>query len=155
MTPTRISSRLTFFMKRVFPAIWFGMIIIVTVAAAIGMSASHQMQPVFVLIPAFMFVLGYYLMKRLVFGLIDEVWDAGSELVVKNHGEETRIPLANIMNISFMWVTNPNIITLRLRQPCRFGKELMFCPKGMYFFPFSKNPIAEQLIDRVDVLRHP
>lgn len=155
MTPIRISSRQTFFMKRVFPAIWFGMIIIITVTAAIGMSASHQMQPVFFFIPAFMFVLGYYLMKNLVFGLMDEVWDAGTDLVVKNRGEEARIPLASIMNISFMWVTNPNIITLRLCQPCRFGKEVMFCPKGMYFFPFSKNPIAEQLIERVDALRRP
>jgi len=155
MTPVRISSRQTFFMKRVFPAIWFGMVIIITVTAAFGMTASHQMQPVFFLIPAFMLVVGYYLMKSLVFGLMDEVWDASSELVIKNHGEEARIPLANIINISFMWITNPNIITLRLRQPCRFGKEVMFCPKGMYFFPFSKNPIAEQLIERVDALRRP
>ncbi len=155
MIPVRISSRQTFFMKRVFPVIWFGMVIIITVTAAIGMSASHQRQLVFFLIPAFMFVIGYYLMKNLVFGLMDEVWDAGSELIVKNHGEQARIPLADIMNISFMWVTNPNTITLRLRQPCRFGKEVMFCPKGVYFFPFSKNPIADQLIERVDALRHP
>ena len=58
------------------------------------------------------------------------------------------------MNLSFTWVTNPNRITLRLRQSCRFGKEVTFCPKGIYFFPFSKNPIANQLIERMDALRH-
>jgi len=130
------------------------MVIIITAGAVTGMLANHQLQPAFFLIPAFMFALGYFIMKKLVFDLMDEVWDMGSELLIKNHGEKAHIPLANIMNISFIWFTNPNRITLRLRQPCRFGKEVMFCPKGIYFFPFSKNPIANQLIERVDALRH-
>jgi len=127
--------------------------ILITAVAVIAMRASHQLQPA-IFIMLLMIVIGYLVMKMLVFGLMDEVWGMGSELLIKNHGEEARIPLADIMNISFMWVTNPNIITLRLRQPCRFGKEVAFCPKGNYFFPFSKNPIVNQLIERVDALRH-
>lgn len=94
--------------------------ILITAVAVIAMRASHQLQPA-IFIMLLMIVIGYLVMKMLVFGLMDEVWGMGSELLIKNHGEEARIPLADIMNISFMWVTNPNIITLRLRQPCRFG----------------------------------
>jgi len=155
MIPKRISSRQTFFLKRVFPAIWFGIVILITAVAAIGMQATHQFQPLFLILPLFMILVGYMAMKLLVFDLLDEVWDMGSELLVKKHGEEARIPLANIMNISFVWLTNPNRITLTLRQPCRFGKEVTFCPKGLYFWPFAKNPIAGQLIERVDALRRP
>lgn len=154
MTPQRISSRQTFFLKRVFPVLWFGGIIVITAVASVAMQASHQLQPVFLIMPLLMMVIGYLVMKMLVFDIVDEVWDMGSELLVKNHGQEARIPLANIMNISFVWITNPNRITLRLRQPCSFGKEMTFCPKGIYFWPFAKNPIANQLIERVDALRH-
>jgi len=154
VTPQRISSRQTFFLKRVFPVLWFGTIIVIAAVAVIAMRASHQLQPAIFIMPLLMIVIGYLVMKMLVFDLMDEVWDADSELIVRNRGEEARIPLANIMNVSFAWVTNPNRITLRLRQPCRFGKEVTFCPKGIYFFPFSKNPIANQLIERMDALRH-
>jgi hypothetical protein len=155
MTPIRISSRQTYFLKRVFPVIWFGIIIMITTVAAIGMRASHQFQPLFLMMPLFMILVGYLIMKMLVFDLLDEVWDLGDELLVKNNNEEAHILLNNISNINFVWITNPNRITLSLRQPCRFGKEVTFCPKGVYFYPFSKNPIASQLIERVDALRHP
>ncbi|MGA9855347.1 MAG: hypothetical protein WBR29_08745 [Gammaproteobacteria bacterium] len=142
-------------MKRMFPAIWFGIIIVITTVAAIAMRASHQFQPAVFIVPLLLVVIGYFIMKILVFDIVDEVWDGGSELLVKNHGEEAHIPLANIINVNFVWFTNPNRITLTLRQPCRFGKEITFCPKGIYFFPFSRNPIANQLIERLDALRHP
>ena len=34
---------------------------------------------------------GYFVMKKLVFDLVDEVWEDGDSLVVKNRGQEGHI----------------------------------------------------------------
>lgn len=72
-----ISSRQTFFIKHIFPVIWFGIIAIVAVAVLIGIIKAHQTHPLtflalllFVLVTA---ALGYMLMKKLAFDLMDEV----------------------------------------------------------------------------------
>ena len=100
-----------------------------------------------------MIILGYFIMKKLVFDLMDQVWDSGSELLIKNRGGKVHIPLANILSINYVGYINPPRITLMLRQACRFGKEITFFPKGISFFPFSKNRIAKELIERVEALR--
>ena len=99
-----------------------------------------------------MAIVGYVIMKKFVFDLMDEVWDAGDALIVKNKNEEIRIPLAEIMNISYSYVTNPPRATLMLRHPCRFGTEVTFSPP-ISFIPFKKSPIVAELIERVDAIR--
>ncbi|MGA9852114.1 MAG: hypothetical protein WBR15_04220 [Gammaproteobacteria bacterium] len=155
MTMQRISSRQTFFIKRVLPVIWFGLLVVITVAVVFVMIHAHKYHVLaFVLIwSMFMMGVGYFVMKKLVFDLVDEVWDFGSELLVKNGGEEAHIPLANIANVGYAGYINPPRVTLTLRQPCRFGKEVTFFPKGISFSPFPKNRIARELIERVDALR--
>ncbi len=37
---------------------------------------------------------GYFFMKNYILNLVDEVWDDGDALVVKNKGREQRIPLS-------------------------------------------------------------
>jgi hypothetical protein len=54
--------------------------------------------------------------------------------------------------VSHATFTNPPRITLTLRYPCRFGKDMTFSPLAR-LNPFSKNPIAEELIERVDAAR--
>src|SRR5690348_7444526 len=100
-TVTPISSRLTFFSKRVFPVVWFGFLA-VFVLTAVAASGGRGFQPAFVVMPLVMAVIGFVVMKKLVFDLADEVWDDGTELVVKSKGQIDRIPLANIMNVSYM-----------------------------------------------------
>jgi hypothetical protein len=91
-------------------------------------------------------------LKFLVFDLLDEVWDEGEALLLRNDGQEDRIPLTNIINVSQATFTNPPRITLTLRHPCRFGKDVTFSPSAR-LNPFSKDPIAVELIDRVDAAR--
>jgi len=74
--------------------------------------------------------------------------------VVRNGSEEERIPLGNIMNVSASTNTNPPRITLRLVRPGRFGADVSFSPSSRISFnPFAKNPVAEDLIVRVDKAR--
>lgn len=150
----RISSRNTFFVKRVFPILWVG-ILGLFVVTAFATARRGQAPPLAIfIVPLAMFALGYFVMRRLVFDLADEVYDEGDVLRMRFGTEEERIPLANIINVSYSGMTNPPRITLTLRTPCRFGREVTFSPPRPFFGPlFGNNPLVKELIERVDAAR--
>ena len=150
-----ISSRWTFFYKRVFPLFWFGFLALFAAAAWLGRHEQAGFDPVFLLAPAAMTVFGYFLLRALVFDLADEVLDAGDALIVRKAGEEARIALADIVNVDSSILVNPPRITLTLRTPCRFGRKVVFSPppNRRLWAPFAPNPIAEELVERVDRAR--
>jgi len=149
---TRISSQRTFFMKRIFPLI-FVAIMLVPVGLFFGVQRNPP--PVQILIlPVLMLPVLYVIMRKLVWDLADEVYDGGDYLLVKYGDQEERIPLANIMNVSATLMVNPPRVTLRLVKPGRFGKEVTFTPvRPMTLNPFSRNGVADDLIERVDKAR--
>lgn len=148
----RISSRSTFFSKRVFPLIWFGFLAILIIAPLLGKKPEGGLSAGFFIMPIFMAIFGYFLMKKLVFDLADEVLDDGDSLVVRFGIDQERIPLSQIMNVSYSYMSNPARVTLTLRAPGRFGKEITFSPPQR-FVPFTKSPIVADLIDRIDAAR--
>lgn len=104
---------------------------------------------------ALMCGVGLFVMKMLgIFDLVDQVWDDTDALIVKNRKEQDRIPLASVVNVNHA-ACNPERITLKLRQPCGFGSEVVFMPPTRWrlLSPFSTHPLAEELIERVDVAR--
>lgn len=149
----RISSKGTFFNKRVFPAIWFGFLIVI-VGTSIFAGAKQNSASLFpfLVVPAIMAVGGFFMMKKLVFNLVDEVWDDGDSLVVKNRGQEQRIALSDIKNVSYSPYMNPPRVTLLLRRPTVFGEQITFAAP-IRFIPFATNPIINDLIERVDAAR--
>jgi hypothetical protein len=148
-----ISSKMTFFNKRVFPAIWFGFLAVFIGLALFSGAARNPASLLPVLIaPAIMIVFGYVIMKKLVFDLADEVWDDGDSLVVKNNGQEQRIALSDIKNVSYSPFVNPPRVTLSLRRPTVFGDEITFSAP-VRLVPFSKSPVITDLIERVDLAR--
>jgi hypothetical protein len=148
----KISSASTVMSKRVLPVLWFGFLVYFVARAM--RSGAAQKDPLLIVVPVVMAVFGYLLMKRLLWNLVDEVYDAGDFLVIKNRGEEERVALADIMNVSVSTSPNPSRITLRLVSPGRFGKEITFAPAASAARnPFAKNRVAEDLIARVDQAR--
>lgn len=149
---TTISSGMTRFNKKVFPAVWFGFLAFVLTFSTLA--GAPQQEPMFVLVPIALGVFGFVLMRKLVWDLVDEVCDYGDYLVVKNRGDEDRIVLSNIMNVSASTLTNPPRITLRLVHPSKFGNEIAFSPVTKFTLnPFAKNEIAGDLMVRVDRAR--
>jgi hypothetical protein len=148
----RISSRSTFISKRVFPLIWFGFLAILVIRPLLGKKHESDLSVGIFIVPIFMAVIGYFVMKKLVFDLADEVSDDGDSLVVRFGSEEERIPLSQIMNVSYSYMSNPARVTLTLRTPGRFGKEITFSPPQR-FVPFVKSSIVADLIDRIDAAR--
>lgn len=147
----RISSRNTFFSKRVFPVIWFGFIAFF-VGLVVLKAPKGGMPPMTLVGPLLMAASGYLIMKKFVFDLADEVQDAGDALIVRFGSERQRIPLSEIMNVSYAYMQNPPRVTLTLRTPCQFGKQVSFSPPTP-LLPFAKSPIVDDLIERVDAAR--
>ncbi len=129
--------------------IWFGFLGIFLIISIIGFMTEEKMSIVFFIVPIAMAIFGYFLMKALVFDLMDEVRDEGSYLLIKNKGMEERVYFKNIKNISYTFMTNPDRVTLSLRIPGQFGDEVTFCPKTSPM-PFRKNKDILGLIDKVD-----
>jgi hypothetical protein len=99
-----------------------------------------------------MIVLGYVLMKRLVFDLVDEVLDAGDALLIRNGSLQEQVPLSDIINVSYTQFINPPRVTLSLRNPGSFGGKVSFTPP-IRFMPFSTSPVIDELIARIDAAR--
>jgi hypothetical protein len=152
-TGRRVSSRNTFFLKRVFPVLWFALVALSVVATLAGARAGKPVPPPVFIVPLLLFVIGYFVLRRLVLDLADEVFDEGDALRVRFGSDEERIALADITNVGYTQFVNPPRITLTLRHPCRFGKEVSFSPPSSFFSPFVRNPYASELIERVQAAR--
>ena len=147
------SKRTTFFHKRVFPFLWFGfLILLIAIPLVAGLRTGRYPSLPFLIIPIGMMIFGYFLLKVLVFDLVDEAVDLGDALLIKNAGKEDRVMLSDIINVSYTRLTSPPRVTLSLRKPCLFGTEVSFCPP-VPFIPFAKSPIIDPLIVRVDAAR--
>jgi hypothetical protein len=147
-----ISSTLTFYYKRVFPIIWIGgCALIGGLGLYAGLSKGSGLFP-FVIVMPIGFFFGIYFMKKYVFDLVDEVWDDGDALVLKNNGQEQRIALADVTNVSYAAMMNPPRVVLSLRHPTVFGDQVAFCAP-VQIITFSQSPVIADLIKRVDQAR--
>jgi hypothetical protein len=149
----RISSRWTFFYKRVFPIIWFGFCAVFLVLPWLGIPMSGRSSPgAFFIAPAVMIVVGFLIMRKLIFDLVDQVWDDGNTLLIRNRGEEERVALADIKNVNYTPFVSPPRVVLSLRRHTAFGERIAFCAP-VRLVPFASSPVIDGLIDRVDAAR--
>jgi hypothetical protein len=148
----RISSRWTFFYKRVLPLIWFAALAFVMLAILVPSGRRFAPPAPLVAMPLVLGIFGYLILRRLVLDLADQVWDDGDALLISNAGIEQRIALADIINIGFSTMTRPERVTLLLRDPGLMRKEIVFSPRSR-FLPWTRSPIIDDLIERVDRAR--
>ena len=150
----RISSKWTFFYKRIFPVIFMGFLgffVLTMISSAIaGERVEEVVFSMFVVL--FLLIVLVIVMKLLVWDLVDEVWEGRDFLLVKNKQQEQRIALSEFMNVSYSGYVNPPRITLMLRKPSKFGSEIAFIPL-FRMFPFTMPPFAKDLIKRIDAAR--
>jgi len=148
----KITSNSTFMMKKIFPAIWFGFLalFLILVIATGAAKISFMLW----IMPLAMAVFGFFLMKYLVWDLMDDVIDYGDYLVVTYGGQQDVVNLTNIMNINVSTQQRPPRITLRLRIAGKFGDEVSFLPVTEFSInPFKRSKLADELIIRVDKAR--
>ena len=141
-----VSSKMTFFYKRVFPVIWFGFLLLLIAFGLFSASTS------FLIAVLLMGVFGYWMMKKVMFNLADEVLDAGNALVVRSGGQEERIALSDIKNVNYSPYMYPPQVTLSVRRHTVFGDTIAFCAP-VSIVPLWSSTVIHDLIDRVDVAR--
>jgi len=148
---SRLSSTMaTLFYKRIFPFLLFGVLLLIIAFGLLSPSRGSQASNIpFLIVPVLMGVFGYRFMQKMVFGLADEVLDAGDALVVRNGGQEERISLSDIKNVNYSPYMSPPQVTLSLRRHTVFGDTVVFCGP-VSLVPFSGSPVINDLIDRID-----
>jgi hypothetical protein len=79
----RVSSKMTFFYKRVFPVFWFGFLILfIAIPLFVGGARNAATPFPFLVVPLIMIVFGFFIIKKLMFDLVDEVWEDGETLLI-------------------------------------------------------------------------
>jgi hypothetical protein len=150
---SRISSHATFLYKRVFPIFWFGLLLLFLAFGLIGaLRSGRSPSLLFLIVPLLMMAFGYFIMKKLIFDLVDEVVDVGDALIISNGGRQERVALSDIVNVSYSPFVNPPRVTLSLRTPGAFGSRVTFCAP-IRLVPFSSSPVIDALIERIDAAR--
>jgi len=158
MKQISLPSNLTFCLKRVIPVLSFGVFVfgIVEVAANLKAPAS-AVAPVPVALVVLMGVFCVIVLRR-VSDVVDEVWDDGDALIVKNATLEERVPLKNIINVDYLRFSNLPRVTVTLRDPSQFGHEIAFFAlptMGSFSNRLLSNrcPLVDELTERADVAR--
>jgi len=149
----RISSKWTFFYKRISPVIFFGFLVVfIGIALLANLRSNSALDNIPFLIVAIVMTVVFFISKKLIFDLVDEVWEDGETLVVRNSGQEQRIALADIKNVNYSPLISPPRVTLSLRRPTVFGDEVTFCAP-VRMVPLAPSPVINDLIERVDRAR--
>jgi len=99
-----------------------------------------------------MMVIVIIISKKLIFDLVDEVWEDGDTLVVRNAGQEQCIALADIKNVNYSPLISPPRVTLSSRRPTVFGDQVTFCAP-LRLVPLAPSPVILDLIERIDPAR--
>jgi hypothetical protein len=143
----QLSSSSTWWHKKAFPMIWFGFLGFMMLIMLPSVLQEQTPAPI-ILIPLGLAIFGFFLLRLLVWPLVDEVYLDSDDVVVRNKGEEDRFPFSNVINVQGSEYTNPERITLNLKQPCLFGDEIKFMPPPRWL-AYGKHPLANELIRRI------
>src|SRR5262249_32644175 len=116
----------TFLYKRVFPISFFALLVVFFCAGLYrGMATGGDYPPLpFFIAPIIVFFIGYVILRMMVFDMVDQVFDCGDTLLIRNGGKEDRVALADTVNVSYSAFVNPARVTLMLRKPSIFGTEI-------------------------------
>lgn len=151
----RISAASTGLYKRGLPVFWYGLVLVLLIFSWKLKQLDHRIGSWVFLFPLFMAAVFHVLSKSLLSDLVDEVWDNGQELIVVNDGHVERVPLREIINISYSGFTNPKRATLTLRHSGRWGVSFGFIPvrSSIHILSLGTNQMIEELIRRADRAR--
>jgi hypothetical protein len=95
--------------------------------------------PVFVLGPSAVLVVGLEMFPRYFRRMADRVEDQGTYLLARHRGVEARIELQDIMNVTFVARSIPQKVVLRLATPSALGSGDRIHPEG----PLRPHPRCE------------
>jgi hypothetical protein len=152
----QLSSRMTFFLRSVFPPVWsalFGLAVLLvwTVGPRPGHSAPLPlgMKLLFTSVWAAGSAFLFLAMRGL-----RTVWLENDHLVVSAGGEEWLIPLAAVERLDDSRFSNPRKITIHARGPTgELVKVRFMAPQVLMLPAWKPHPMAAMLRERIDSAR--
>ena len=140
-----LSSRLTFFYKRIFPAAWIIAFSAVTLLLWIGnCGGTTELKWV-----ALICLIGGTIFLRWFSVRLKVVSVQGDHLLVSDYLSEEQIPLQQIEEVKETRLCNPKLIKLRLLRPGQWGNEIVFIAPLRLQFVFWNHPLARELRDMI------
>jgi hypothetical protein len=97
-----------------------------------------------------LFILIYF---RMLWPLADAVYDGGDYLLVQRRGEEVRVRLEEIADLSLSHWGNMRRMILRFAHSGPFGECIQFMPPVSLAVPYAVRPLEEDLMRRVNAAR--
>ena len=143
-----ISSQFTFWNKFGFPGLVL-ILIALSALAALAEGIGNSIRSAIPHLLALMFIsAAWYLVAKKSAELVDEVYDDGDALIVRNDDDKVRIAFSDIKSVEW-WRYGSVHISVTLREPCVLGDRIVFLATGW----FRPKPDIEDLIQRVDASR--
>jgi hypothetical protein len=93
--------------------------------------------------------LWYFVMRQLIWPLMDEAFVDSETIIVRNYGQEDRFLASEVFSVSSTMMMIPEQITLRLKRSRVFGEKIKFIPP-LRGFPFPRHPVAKDLAELAD-----
>jgi len=143
-----ISSRLTPIYKQYSPPLWIGGVLLLVLGRAIA--AESGFEALMVLTGGGMLLgIGWLSMKFFFLDLVDEVYDNGDWLMIRDGLTERRIPLDQIESVHYNWFMNPPRVTLRVRSENGATLDSIPVMSPFVLVPMITHPRVKDLMDRV------
>ncbi|MEJ2406075.1 MAG: hypothetical protein P8171_17590 [Candidatus Thiodiazotropha sp.] len=137
----------TFYYKKVFPALWFVFLLFIFIASLV--SGVGEESFLILTMPVVMAIFGYMVIKFRFWNLADEVYDYDNYLEFHKDGKTQKVYLNEIVNIEYSRLNAPDRILMHTRTQGPIGGELVFI-LPIRLIPFTTNPLAYQIIERVN-----
>ena len=140
-----LSSRLTFFYKKISPAAWIIAFGAGTLFLWIGdCEGTAELKWV-----ALISLIGGSMFLRWFSARLKAVSLQGDHIVVSDYRSEEQIPLKHIEEVKETRLWNPQLIKLRLVRPGRWGNEIVFVAPLRFRFIFLDHPLVMELQDMI------
>ena len=123
------------------------------VFAMLGMAADMAGRiMLFIVFPLVSICSGYLVYRLYARNLVDEVWDCGDALLIRNGGSEFHVALTNCLNVSLSSYVNPPYATIMLRHDINHENRVQFLPP-VELLPYVTPPVINELTRRIDAAR--
>lgn len=148
MVQNRLSSRKTFFFKKVLPPlliVWSIFVFFLGLFGKISTSDIFYIELIFPCVMAITMGIIIYLFFR---KFADQVLGYKDYLLVVRGGNQVHIPFSSIMNVNLSpTIVGIPVITLLLSKSTKFGSRIVFLPVVKFGLSVNnKNIVAEELI---------
>lgn len=144
-----LSSKMTYFYKRIFLPLWITGFFLLTLFVWIGGCRTDSSLKVLTLAG----LLGGSFYLFWFSARLKSVKLREDHLIISDYRSEEMIPLVEIDKVEETRIWNPKLIKLRLIRSGRWGNEIVFIAPVRFQFVFSNHPLVKELRDMIQKKR--